>query len=107
MTKYVGQEGVPGNMREAFKILRQHFLKSFPPPEVKKHKIPKLIVLGYTSEIANVLPLQGLLMRQVYILTHIPPLCQEFRDIIVKSLPCLKVRGNIGQNVFELHSCET
>ena len=89
MIKYVGQEGLPENMREAFKILRQHLLKSFPPPKVKKGKIPKLIVLGYTSEIANVLPLRGLLMRQ-NTLAHIPPSCQEFREINSKSTPCFK-----------------
>ena len=70
--KNVGQEGFPGNLREAFKILRQDFLKSFPPPEVKKREIPKLVVLGYASEIANVLPLRGLLMRQ-NILAHALP----------------------------------
>ena len=90
MVKYMGHKGFPGNMREAFKIPRQHFLKSFSPPEVNKRKIPKLIVLGHTSEIANVLPLRGLFMCQKT-LAYILPSCQESRKNIVKSIPRLKL----------------
>ena len=89
MIKYVGRQDVPGNVRQAFNILRKQFLKSFPSTEVKKRTFPKLIIMGYTSEIVKVVRLRGLLMRP-NILSQIPPTCQAFRECIVKSIPCFK-----------------
>ncbi|MEP3682181.1 MAG: GIY-YIG nuclease family protein, partial [Ekhidna sp.] len=89
MIKHVGQQGIPGNVQQAFNTLRKHFLKSFPPPEIKERKIPKLVVTGFTSEISNVVPLRGLFMRP-NILSNIPPSCQEFRECIIKSVLCFK-----------------
>ena len=81
MIKYVGRQGVPANVQQAFNILRKQFLKSFPSTEVKKRTFPKLIIMGYTSEIVNVVRLRGLLMRP-NILSQIPPTCQAFRECI-------------------------
>ena len=45
MIKFAGQEGVPGNMREAFKILRQHLpCKVVATTGGEKTRNPKLIV---------------------------------------------------------------
>ena len=89
MIRYIGRQGVPGNVQQAFNILRKQFLKSFPSTEVKKRTLPKLIIMGYTSEIANVIRLRGLLMRP-NIQSHIPPTCQGFRECIVKPIACFK-----------------
>ena len=81
MIKYGGRQGAPGNVQQAFNVLRKQFLKSFPSTEVKKRTFPKLIIMGYTSEIVNVVRLRGLLMRP-NILSQIPPTCQAFRECI-------------------------
>ena len=57
MIKYIGQNGIPGNVQKAFNALRKRYLSSFPAPSVQPVKVPKLIVTGFTSEIANVVPL--------------------------------------------------
>ena len=95
MIKYIiGRQGVPGNVQQAFNILRKQMLKYFPSTEVKKRTFPKRIIMGYTSEIVNVVRLRGLLTRP-NILSHIPPTCQAFRECIVKSIPCFKYGGNM------------
>ena len=78
MIKYIGRQGVPRNVQQAFNIVRKQFLKPFPSTEVEKRTFPKLIIMGYTREMANVVRLRGLLMRP-NILSHIPHTCQAFR----------------------------
>ena len=89
MIKYIGQHGIPGNVQNAFNVLRKRYLSSFPTPSVQPVKVPKLIVMGFTSEIANVVPLRGLLMRP-NILSRIPPVCVGFRESITETIPCFK-----------------
>ena len=86
---YIGQHGIPGNVQKAFNVLRKRYLSSFPTPSVQPVKGPKLIVMGFTSEIANVVPLRGLLMRP-NILSRIPPVCVEFRESITLTIPYFK-----------------
>lgn len=45
--------------------------------------------MGFTSRIANIIPLRGLLMRP-NILSRIPPELKEFRDCILETIPCFK-----------------
>ena len=67
MIKYIGQHGIPGNVQKAYILLRKRYLSSFPTPSVYPVKEPKLTVMGFTSEIANVVPVRELLMRgQIY-----------------------------------------
>ena len=80
MVTHVGQEGVPGNMRDAFKILGQQLLKSFPPPEAKNRKFPKLIVLGYTSKIGQRTSLTGITSASKYISSYSPPYVRNSRN---------------------------
>ena len=89
MIRYIGRQGVPGNVQQAFNILRKQFLKPFPSTKGQKRTFPNLIIMGYTSEIVNVVRLRGLLVRP-NILSHIPPTCQAFKECIVKSIPCFK-----------------
>ena len=46
LIKHVGQQGIPGNVQQAFNVLRRHFLKSFPPPEITERKIHKPYCYG-------------------------------------------------------------
>ena len=84
MIKHAGQQGIPGNVQQAFNVSRRHFLKSFPPPEIKERKIPKLNVTVFTinGDISNVVPSRGLLMLP-NILSNIPPSCRAFRECIL------------------------
>ena len=86
MIKYIGQNGIPGNVQKAFNVLRKRYLSSFPTPSVDPVKVPKLIVMGFTSEIANVAPLRGLLMRP-NIFSRIPPVFVGFRESITETIP--------------------
>ena len=54
---YIRQNGIPGNVLKAFNVLRKRYLSSFPAPSVQPVKMPKVIVMGFTYEIANVVPL--------------------------------------------------
>ena len=84
---YIGQNGIPGNSQKAPNVLRKRYLSSFPAPSFQSVKVPKLIVMGFTSEIANVVPLRGLLVRP-NILSKMPPVCVGFRESIVETIPC-------------------
>ena len=92
------QNGISGHTQKAFNVLRKYYLSSFPPPSVKPLRAPKLVVVGFTSMIANVDPLRGLFMR-ANTLSHIPPECVGFRECIVKSIPCFK-HGDTLDNCF-------
>ena len=98
MLRYIGQNGISGHSQKAFNVLRKHDLKPFPPPSVKPLRAPKLVVMGFTGMIANVVPLRGLFMRTT-ILSHIPPECVGFRECIMKSIPCFKY-GDTLDNCF-------
>ena len=78
--------------------MRKQFLTSFPLTEVKKRTFPKLTIMGYTSEIVNVVRLRGRLTRP-NILSHIPPTCQAFWEYFVKSILCFKY-GDIMNGTF-------
>lgn len=89
MITYVGQKGITEDVLLAFKRLRKEYLASFPPALVKQRKVPQLVVIGFTSNIADVLPLRSILMRP-NILSHIPSELAEFKDAVQRIIPCFK-----------------
>ena len=95
MIKYIGQNGIRGNVQKAFNVLRKRYLTSFPAPSVQPVKVHKFIFMGFTSEIANVVPLRGLLMRP-NILSRKPPVCVGLRESIMETIPLFPVWPDLG-----------
>lgn len=50
---------------------------------------PRLLILGCTSAVANVVPLRGILMRD-NILSLLPPCARVFREIVAQTVPRFK-----------------
>ena len=70
----------------------------FPRPDVKPKRVPKLLVLAYTNNTCNILPLRRLLLRND-ILRYIPANCAQFRASIEQTIPCFKY-GDVLDSIF-------
>lgn len=89
MLRYIGQQAISPEQREPFKRLRLRYLNMFPEPSMPVKTPPRLLILGFTSAVANVVPLRGILMRQ-NLLSLMPLSARQIRDSIIKTVPGFK-----------------
>ena len=82
----------------ALKALRAKYLSFFPSPEMPCKKRPRLVILGFTSKLADVVPLRNILLRQ-NILSFLPPVARDFRVAITKTIPGFKY-GDVTDKMF-------
>lgn len=98
MLKYISQEAFSREQFHPFKRLRAKYLDQFPSPEMPTKKRPKLLILGYTSKLADVISLRGILMRP-NLLSLIPPEARKVRDVIHQTVPGFKY-GDVTDRMF-------
>ncbi len=81
-----------------FKLLRSMYLKSYPPAEMPSKKVPRLFIVGFTSKLAERVPLRGILMR-LNLLSLIPESARLVRNAIYATIPGFKY-GSITDKMF-------
>ena len=82
--KYLTSERRGESFNEVFTILRQSFLSKFPVPNVTSRNPPLLQIVGYTSALADVVPLRAL-YNDPSLLVLLPQ--GEFKDTIRTTIP--------------------
>ena len=82
--KYLTSERRGESVNEVFTILRQSFLSKFPVPNVTSQNPPLLQIVGYTSALADIVPLRAL-YNDPSLLVLLPQ--GEFKDTIRTTIP--------------------